>query len=111
MARLVVIVHNFDRGMIKWMPFNSVISGKKMINDIINEKNKIKMPILSEEQKRLISENLVNAFYENIPVKVDYYFSGKILTINDHIKKIDFTYHKIYFDHKTLILNQIIKVD
>ena len=37
-----------DRGMIKWMPFNSVVSSKEIINSILKDKSKISMPILSE---------------------------------------------------------------
>ena len=29
-----------DRGMIKWLPFNSVISNKTILEKVINEKDK-----------------------------------------------------------------------
>ena len=76
-------MHNIERGIIKWMPFNSVISSKEVVNSILKEKSKIKMPILSEEQ---------------------------IINISGYIKKIDPTYRKIYFENKTILFNQIIKV-
>ena len=37
-----------DRKMIKWEPFNSVISSSKMIKDVLKEKEKIKKPICTE---------------------------------------------------------------
>ena len=36
-----------DRGMIKWMPFNSVVSSKEIINSILIIKSKLSMTILS----------------------------------------------------------------
>ena len=30
-----------DRGMIKWEPFNSVVSASKIIKDVLNEKEKM----------------------------------------------------------------------
>lgn len=48
-----------DRGMIKWMPFNSVVSSKEIINSILKNKSKISMPILSEEQKMLTNKNFL----------------------------------------------------
>ena len=47
-----------DRGMIKWMPFNSVVSSKEIINSILKDKSKISMPILSEEQKYVNEQKL-----------------------------------------------------
>ena len=38
-----------DRGMIKWMPFNSVVSSKEIINSILKNKSKISMPIWSNK--------------------------------------------------------------
>ncbi len=39
-----------NRSNIKWQPFESVISTRLMLNNILKEKNKIAMPILSEDQ-------------------------------------------------------------
>ena len=47
-------MNNFDRGMIKWQPFNSVYSSKKMMNSILKEKSKKEMPILSSDEIRTI---------------------------------------------------------
>ena len=102
-------MHNdLDRGMIKWAPFNSVVSSKKMVNEILKEKNKVIMPMLSDEQKNILEKNLVIAFYENEKISLKYYYSGNIYTFSDYIKKIDFTYHKIYFNNKTLLFEQIV---
>ena len=51
-----------DRGMIKWEPFNSVIPSSKVIKDVMKEKNKIKKPILSEDQLKIIEQKLIESF-------------------------------------------------
>ncbi|MBE6155143.1 MAG: YolD-like family protein [Firmicutes bacterium] len=104
-------MHNFDRGMIKWQPFNSVISSKQMVNEVLNKKNKIKMPLLSDEQRKIIEDKIIIAYYENESVILSYYYQGNILHLNEKIKKIDFTYRKIYFNNKTIIFDQIISVN
>ena len=73
-----------DRGMIKWMPFNSVVSSKEIINSILKNKSKI---------------------------NISYYQNGNINLINSYIKKIDFTYHKIYFENKTILFDQIVSLN
>ena len=50
-----------NRGMVKWQPFNAVVNGNFMINQVLEEKNKIKMPILSDDQKLEIQEKLFEA--------------------------------------------------
>ena len=31
---------NKDRGMIKWMPFNSLMNGRVIVNNLLDEKSK-----------------------------------------------------------------------
>lgn len=101
---------NNDRGMVKWMPFNSIISSKKMVRDIIKSKRKISKPILSEEQINYIENEIVNAYFCKEKLIFNYYYDGKIYTKQDYIKKIDFTYHKIYLNNLTIAFEQIISV-
>ncbi|MBQ6840631.1 MAG: YolD-like family protein [Bacilli bacterium] len=103
-------MHKLDRGMIKWQPFDSVVSGKQVVRDVLKKKNEIKMPALSEEQRNSIEEKLILSFYENEKITLDYYYQGKLLKLCDNIKKIDSTYRKIYFSNKTLLFDQIVKI-
>lgn len=104
-------MHNFDRGMIKWQPFNSVVSSKEMINSLIAKRNKISMPYLSEEQKEYIEKKIILNYYEKKYTFIDYYCNDKIVHASGYIKKIDPIYHKIYFNHQILLFEQIIKID
>jgi len=103
-------MNNFDRGMIKWMPFNSVVPSSQMINEILKEKSKIKMPNLSSDQKELIEQKIIRAFYESEKIKLIYYYQGKLFSLEGNIKKIDSIYHKIHFNNKVLLFDQIVKI-
>lgn len=111
MAKWVDMMLKKERGMIKWMPFNSVVPSNDVIKSILIEKSKIKMPVLCEEQKNKIEHDLMLKYYANEKISISYYYQGKILTINERIKKIDSVFHKIYFENHTLLFDQIIKIN
>ena len=102
---------DFDRGMIKWQPFNSVVPSSRIIKELSEEKMKVDIPLFSDEQKQKIENQIIEAFYEQKPINVKYFFSGKILQEKSVIKKIDFPFHKIYFHNKTLLFEQIIEIN
>lgn len=100
----------FDRGIIKWQPFDSVISGKNVIKSIMQEKEKIKKPILSEEETNQIEDMIIEAFYEESEVILEYYKNGFIKTIKGKIKKIDHITKMIYLNNTSLLFNQILSI-
>lgn len=100
-----------DRGVIKWAPFNSLIVQKQIIENLLNEKNKINKPKLSQEQIEQNENLLIEAFYEKIKIKIDYYEKGLIITTTANITQVDFTFKKIYLNNKKILLfSQIIKL-
>lgn len=101
---------NIDRGMIKWAPFNSVISSKEIVRNIQSERNAFKMPMFSDEQKQNMEKKLIEAFYEQKKVCIEYFYADKIFKKSGTIKKIDSTFHKIYFNNQVLIFEQILKI-
>lgn len=111
MVKSEVTVHSFDRGMIKWLPFNSVVSSKQMIASLMEKRNKAKMPYLSDEQKEIIEKKIIVNYYEKKLTFLDYYYDDKIIHTTGYIKKIDSIYHRIYFNHQILLFDQIIKID
>ena len=52
---------SFDRGFIKWQPFNSLISNKVVLNNI--KKDKIIKPDLFPEKIEQINQKLYEGFY------------------------------------------------
>ena len=100
-----------DRGMIKWQPFDSVTSTKKMTKEIAKSKNKIEMPILSEDQLIQIENNLKEAYYNSNDVTITYYFNGVLIKKNVKIKRLDYVKKQIRLSDNTLLYyKQIVKI-
>lgn len=100
-----------DRGMIKWQPFNSVISSKIIIDEIIDEKLKVKMPILSDEQIMDIENMLLESFTNQEIMEFYYFKNGKILKKINYITKIIYSTQKIVFnDNSALFFKQLINI-
>ena len=79
-----------------------------------SEKEKIKKPVLSEEQLREIQERLWEGFHNQIPLHITYFFKGKyqmkkdviVLNISLRDKKILLEdYSSLYFDQIIGITN------
>ncbi len=101
-----------DRGMIKWMPFDSVSSSKKMVQSILLEKSKIQKPQLSEEQLFELEEKIWEGFHNQIPLRIVYFFRGRYqVKQNILILEIQTTKKCIRFeDQSILYFDQILKV-
>ena len=101
-----------DRGMIKWQPFDSLLSTKKVAKEIINEKSKVAMPTLSEDQLLNIEEKVLEAYYNGETVRLVYYRKGTYYTKVSLIKYID-KYKKqlILNDGSILYFKQIVKIE
>ncbi len=100
-----------DRGMIKWLPFNSIINGDEVVNSIEKEKRKIIKPTLSEDQIQNIEEYILESMINNIPITFKIYKGGFINEISGIVTNIDSVKQKIYLDnHKYLYFREIINV-
>lgn len=102
---------NKDRGMVKWMPFNSLMNGRIIVNNLLDEKSKIKMPILSDDEIGEIENNIINAYYTQNKIIITYYKNGYLLKTKSLIKKIDYTRKIIYLDNNiNLLFRQITNI-
>lgn len=102
---------NKDIGMIKWMPFNSLMNGRIIVNNLLDEKSKIKMPILSDDEIGEIENNIINAYYTQNKIIITYYKNGYLLKTKSLIKKIDYTRKIIYLDNNiNLLFRQITNI-
>ena len=102
---------NKDRGIIKWLPFDSLVSSKSIVESILYEKRKVKKPILSKEQMEEIEEKLIEAFYEQEKITLKIYKSGYIQSITSTILHIDAIYKKVILTtHDTILFNQIVAI-
>ena len=94
---------NNDRGMIKWQPFNSLISLNDIKNKIKEEKNNLTYPLLSEDELTIIENNLLMAYHSKEEVLITYFY-------NHNLYKIKGTIDMIVQDQKLIILNKSIKL-
>ncbi len=101
---------NKDRGMIKWMPFNSVVNSKAVLSSIIKEKERINKPIMSEDEIEIIEKRIIDAFYMQTTINITYYKEGYTYKYVGKIKKIDSSSKLIYLSNLRLLFNQIIEV-
>lgn len=100
-----------NRGIIKWLPFNSILGQKELIAKLEKEKKKIKKPILSFDQQLEIEEKIIEAFYEQILVTLKIYKNGFIYTYTSSILQIDTIYKKITLKNgQKIFFNQIISI-
>ena len=95
---------NKDRGMIKWMPFNSLMNGRLIVNSLIIEKGKIEKPMISEEEQKELEEKIIEAYYCQSIVIITYYKDGFLRKVKSSIKKIDSVYKTIYLSNQLKLL-------
>lgn len=101
-----------DRGMIKWRPFDSLGSSSKMVQHILDEKNKFSKPIMSEEQLKEIETKIWEGFHSQMELSIVYFFRGTfqkkehglIIQIFPGQKRI------LFQDGTSLYFDQIIQV-
>lgn len=99
---------NFDRGFIKWQPFNSVIPNKSILNNI-KEQEHIPKPTLFPEEIENLNKELIEAYYSGNLIELTIYEANKIKKYESIITKIDSSNNIIHLkNNKTIYFNQII---
>lgn len=101
---------NKDRGMIKWMPFNSVVSNKEILYSLMKEKEKITKPNISEDETKAFEKAIIDAYYMQDKIHITYYKSGYSYEYYGIIKKIDSSNKLIYLNNFKILFNQILGV-
>lgn len=103
-------MHNFDRGIIKWLPFDALTGYKNAILKLKEKREKIKEPILSIDQIETLNKTLDNAIRNMKNVIVYYYQKGLIYYLVGQIKKVDYIYKKIKIDDLWLTADSIVEI-
>lgn len=99
---------NFDRGFIKWQPFNSVIPNKDILNNIKKEEHVIK-PTLFPEEIEILNKEILEAYYSANLIELTIYENNKIKKYESIIIKIDSNNNIIHLkNNKIIYFNQII---
>ena len=93
----------------KWAPFAAVAQGSDMISEVLSKRNKVEMPILSEDQIKEIEDKIYEAFHNNENVKIKFFKDGRFVIKEGKIKDID-KYGKkiILFPNFPLFFSQIV---
>ncbi len=79
----------------KWSPFNAVADGDYMIDEVLEKKNKMKMPILSDDQKEQLQSKMVEAFHNQETIRIKFFMNGSINVVEGKITNIDSNSRKI----------------
>ena len=100
-----------NRGMIKWAPFNAVQSGNSMVNDVLKKKNKVTMPVLSDDQIEVLEQKLINSYNNGNIITILYFKEGKYYKKQGIIGKINKnTAKSVLNDGVSVFFSQIIEI-
>ncbi len=98
-----------NRELVKWAPFSAVIPGNVMVNDVLKKKNKVKMPVLSDDQKNELQDKMITYYNNQEKVNIRYFKAGNIFKIKGIITNIDYNNHKLIINKEIqLFFSQII---
>ena len=103
---------SYDRGMIKWLPFNSVVPLKEIKNKIKSEKDVTTFPILSDEELNTIQDNMLTAYHLQEEVIITYFYNYNLYKLKGIINLI-IPEKKLIIVNKNIKLyfNQIVKIN
>lgn len=102
-------MHN--RNEVKWNPFNSLMNGNKIINELASTKSKHSKPVLSEDQLNEISKTLIESFTTKSQINIKYYENGNTYNLKGIINFFDKFNKYIIITNKKIYLNQIININ
>jgi len=98
----------FDRGIIKWQPFNSVIPTKTILN---TNTKVIPHPSFFPEEIEDLTNKILEAYYANNTIELSIYEQNKINKYLTTITKINSNNKTIKLkNNKTIFFNQIIAI-
>lgn len=99
-----------DRGIKKWAPYKTLEEQDFTLKSHKEKEEKIEKPTISAEFAEEINEILVNYSGELLHIK--YYKNGKILEINERIKRID-PYEKklVLFSKRSIMITDIVFIE
>lgn len=81
-----------------------MLNGGEVLKELTKEKNKISKPLLSDEQKMILENKIIEFFFQKDEVIITYYEAGTIKKATGIITKLDPAKGKIYLNN-TLYLH------
>ncbi|CAC7019064.1 YolD-like protein [Staphylococcus aureus] len=77
------------RDKVKWAPFKTVSDQYKLLDEYIEEQNKVEMPLLSDDQLQILNETVYYNSMNNILTELSYWDNGYINSMECCINKVD----------------------
>ena len=103
--------NNYDRGMLKWSPFNSLVPLSTIKKTLIAERKTVSYPILSEDELTTLENNLLLAYHSQEEVLITYFYHNNLYQLKGTIAAINAPNKQIILNKTTkLYFNQIIKI-
>lgn len=99
-----------DRGIIKWQPFDSCYSSGKALKDIYKQKNRNKLPTLSEDQLYELEQKILDSYHLNENISIEYFYNGSLYQMSGKITSINLQEKKIYINNHIIYFKQIINI-
>lgn len=84
-----------ERGMKKWMAFQSITSQFEGIRQILHNQKKVARPILDEDKVDEINSTLVESYNRKLQITISYYDDGFIETCSGMLKHISTVYQHV----------------
>ncbi|WP_269909098.1 YolD-like family protein [Staphylococcus aureus] len=104
------------RDKVKWSPFKSVSDQYKLLDEYIEEQNKVEMPLLSDDQLQILNETVYYNSMNNILTELSYWDNGYINSMECYINKVDLFEHVMVVTSKNretktkISLNTIVSI-
>ncbi len=98
-----------DRGMMKWLSYKSLSEQEKYLTEMMNKKEEIEKPIISEDKAEEINEMLSS--YAGEEVCLYFYASGKVKQSRGSIDRIDPIYKIVEMNDIRIRFSEIVGLE
>ena len=98
------------RGMKKWLPFKSLKDQYRVLNGVVNERNKQEKPELSSDQIEELNRALVT-LQKGEATKVTYFEDGSIISREARFLKSDGYLQTVFFKGFSLPFAALLKLE
>lgn len=101
-----------DRGIIKWLPFDSLIGYHDLINDLRYRLGKKDKPVLSDDQLEEMDRTLKISLTNQEDIFITYYQDGYIKQTVGKVKSINILERQLTLDDNAhYLLDNIVNIE
>lgn len=98
-----------DRGMMKWLSYKSLSEQERYLSEMMDKKEEIDKPLLSEEKAEEINEILTT--YAGEEVCLYFYMSGHVKQSRGAIDRIDPIYRVVEMNDIRIRFSEIVGLE